>query len=120
MQSHSKATHSTLPPHLDEVVAELPPSLIELVRKLPPRLMDVLADAPVYVDRRTGAELLTHVVIPVSHRSLEAWPLPWQHANGKALCPTVAMFAMAYSKLVAAPVIMGGRRGEAQHRTTAA
>ncbi len=102
-------TTKLLPSHLIEVVAALPPHLGELVDKLPRRLLDVLDDAPVNVDRRSGADLLTRHVLPVSYRSLEAWPLPWQYANGKAVCPLIAMFAVAWSMLSAAPVRMGGR-----------
>ena len=105
-----------LPPNLVEVVAELPPKLRALVDALPPRLMAVLAGAPTFSDRKGGAPLVSHHVIPVSPRSMEVWPLPWQHANGKAVAPTVAMFAVAYAKLSSAPVIMGGRgRRDVQH-----
>ena len=40
---------------------------------------------PKRVDRKTGAKLVTDRFFPVSHRSLEAWPLTWRHVNGKAL-----------------------------------
>jgi hypothetical protein len=106
------AGSATLPPHLAAVAAALPPHLRTLVEALPERLMDVVATAPVYSERRSGAELVKQHVIPVSHRSLEAWPLPWQHVNGKAVTPTIALLAVAYEKLVAAPVIMGGRRSQ--------
>jgi hypothetical protein len=77
---------------------------------LPPHLQDVLATAPANVDRRTGAELVTRHMFPVSHRSLEAWPLPTRHVNGKAVIPTAALFELAYAKLSAAPIVMGSRR----------
>jgi hypothetical protein len=102
---------AALPAHLAEVAATLPPHLQALAKALPGRLMDVLATAPVYSERRSGAELVRQHVIPVGHRSLEAWPLPWQHVNGKAVTPTIALLALAYEKLLAAPVTMGGRRG---------
>jgi hypothetical protein len=103
---------ATLPPHLVELVAGLPPDLRALVAAMPQRLMDVLAAAPVYSERRSGADLLRQHVIPVSRRSLEAWPLPWQHANGKAITLTIALFAVAHAKLAAAPLTMGGRRSQ--------
>ena len=77
---------------------------------LPPHLLDVLAEQPVNVDRRTGAELITRHFFPISHRSLEAWPLPTRRVNGKAIIPTAKLFELAFAKLNAAPVIMGGRR----------
>jgi hypothetical protein len=54
--------------------------------------------------------LLTHHFFPVSHRTLEAWPLTWRHVNGKALVETAELFAFAQSKLDAAAPIRGGRR----------
>lgn len=116
MSCYQKPTASTatVPPQLVEIVAALPKNLIVLVEALPNRLMAVAAEAPVYSDRKAGAGLITNHVIPVSSRSLEVWPLPWQHANGKAISPTIAMLAVAYDKLASAPVIMGGRSPDAQ------
>ena len=69
-----------------------------------------LSRLPRYVDRRTGAALLTQHFFPASHRSLEVWPLTWRHVNGRALVETAELFAVAQSKLDAAPAIRGGRR----------
>jgi hypothetical protein len=77
---------------------------------LPPHLLEVLAEQPANVDRRTGANLITRHLFPVSHRSLEAWPLPIRHVNGKAIVPTAKLFEIAFAKLTAAPVIVGGRK----------
>lgn len=85
---------------------------------LPPHLQEVLATAPANVDRRTGAELVTRFLFPVSHRSLEAWRLPTRHVNGKAIIPTAKLFELAYAKLAAAPVIMSGRRGADEARAS--
>ncbi len=104
-----------LPGHLAEVVAPLSPDLKQLVEQLPERLMDVAANAPVYLDRRSAAALLTRYVFPVSHRSLEVWRVPWQHVNGKAIGLTVVLLAVGYAKLAAAPVIMGGRGAASEH-----
>jgi hypothetical protein len=68
-------------------------------------------------DRPAGAASVSHHIMPVSHRSLESWPLPWQHVHGKAITPTIALFALAYSKLKAAPVVMGGRRVARTHHS---
>jgi len=107
---------SLLPSHLVEVVANLPQTLRTDIEALPQRLLDVLATQPVNSDRRSGAPLVSHWVHPVSHRSLEAWPLPWRHVNGRAVTPTIALFAVAYAKLAAAPVVMGGRRQATEKR----
>ncbi len=107
---------TVLPPHLAEITATLPPDLQELIAALPPRLIAVAAAGPVYVDRRNGAQSVTQHVTPVSHRTLESWPLPWWRVNGKATTLLIALLAVAYSKLAAAPMVMGGRRaGREQH-----
>jgi hypothetical protein len=113
LQDKLKSGTASLPHHVAEIAATLPPHLKALVEALPERLMNVVASAPVYSGRRSGADLLTQHVFPVSHRSLEVWPIPWQHVNGKAIAPTVVYFAVGYSKLVAAPLLMGGQRGAA-------
>jgi hypothetical protein len=77
---------------------------------LPPDLLELLTQQPENVDRRTGADLVTRHFFPVSYRSLEAWPLPTRRVNGRAIVPTAKLFELAFAKLNAAPVIMGGRR----------
>jgi hypothetical protein len=80
---------------------------------LPPNIVAVLKQQPENVDRRTGAELVTRHFFPVSYRTIEAWPLPTRRVNGKAIVPTVRLFELAYAKLAAAPVVMGGRKAAA-------
>lgn len=72
--------------------------------------MPAISEVPRRVDRRAGAELLTRYFFPVSARSLEVWPLTWRHVNGKAVCETAELFAMAQAKLDAAPPLRGGKR----------
>jgi hypothetical protein len=67
-------------------------------------------DRPTRVDRKVGAKLVTRYFFPVSHRTIEAWPLVWRHVNGKAVVETVELFAFAQAKLDAAPPIRGGGR----------
>ena len=73
-----------------------------------------IPDLPARVDRGTGAVLVTRRYFPVSPRTLEAWPLTWRHVNGKAVCETAELFAVAQSKLDAAPPVRGGRRAAGQ------
>jgi hypothetical protein len=80
---------------------------------LPPELLEALAHAPPKATRRKIAELLEQNGFPVSPRTLEAWPLPVEYFNGKAIVSTVKAFELAYAKLCASPVIMGGRRNAA-------
>jgi hypothetical protein len=86
---------------------------------LPPDLQEIVAELPPNVDRRTGAALITQHMFPVSHRSLEAWPLPTRHVNGRAVIPTDVLFEVAYARFAAAPVVMGGRRASAVHHVAA-
>jgi hypothetical protein len=81
---------------------------------LPPELLEVVVNQPPNVDRKTGARLITQYLFPVSYRSLEAWPLPTRHVNGRAVIPTAKLFEVAYEKLCAAPLVMGGRRPKNQ------
>ena len=69
---------------------------------------------PAGVDRRAGAEVVGRFYFPVSHRTLEAWPLSWRRVNGKAVCETAELFAVAQAKLDAAPPVRGGRRAAGQ------
>ena len=64
---------------------------------------------PVRVDRRTAAALVTQLYFPVSHRTVEGWPLVVRHVNGKATIETAELFAFAQAKLDAAPPIKAGR-----------
>jgi hypothetical protein len=85
-------------------------TLLTIAATLPPALQEVLSQQPPNIDRRKAAELITRHLFPISHRSLEAWSLPTRHVNGKAVIPTALLFEIAYAKLVAAPVVMGGRK----------
>jgi hypothetical protein len=84
--------------------------LIAEATNLPSHLLEVVKNAPANVDRRAGAKLVTDYLFPVSYRTLEAWPLPTQFVNGRAIVPTIKLIELAYEKLTAAPIVMGGRR----------
>ncbi len=90
--------------------AKSPPESDEVTVKLPPELQEVIAHQPPNIDRKAGAALITRHLFPVSHRSLEAWPLPTRHVNGRAVIPTATLLEIAYQKLSSAPVIMGGKK----------
>ncbi|MSO99828.1 MAG: hypothetical protein EXR07_02070 [Acetobacteraceae bacterium] len=77
---------------------------------LPPELEELLLTLPVRMDRRTLADVITRHFFPVSYRTLEAWPLPTQCVNGKAIVPTIKGLRIAFAMLNAAPVVMSGRR----------
>ena len=69
-----------------------------------------LSTLPVNVDRRTGAELVTRYLFPVSHRTLERWPLTGRVVNGRLVFATVELFAHARALMEAAPPMRGGKR----------
>ncbi len=81
-----------------------------LTTTVPPVAAPDLSTQPVRVDRRKGAELVTHRYFPVSPRTLEAWPLDWLLVNGKATCLTADLFTVAEAKLAAAPLVRTSRR----------
>jgi hypothetical protein len=60
------------------------------------------ATVPRRVDRPTGAKLVSLHYFPVTARVLENWPLNWWILNGKAVCETEALFAVAQAKLESA------------------
>jgi len=81
-----------------------------MAKKLPLIEKNILRDLPRRVDRKTGAELVTHHFFPIAARTLEKWPLPWCRVNGKSTCTTAELFDLAESKLAdAAPVRTGVR-----------
>ena len=80
------------------------------VAPFPPWLEDVLSRLPMNVNRRRGAQEVSQNLFPVSPRTLEAWPLPMRRINGQAIVSTRVLFAVAYEKYLAAPVVMVGRR----------
>lgn len=69
---------------------------------------------PRYGDRRFLALLHTHYFGPQSYRTLESWPLAWRHVNGKAVAEVRQFLAEAQRRFDAAPVVMGGKRGNTQ------
>jgi hypothetical protein len=90
--------------------------LMSGVAELPDFIIELLSTQPQNVDRRAGAELVTSNLFPVSPRTLEGWPLPTRHVNGKAIIQTRKLFEVAYAKYIAAPVMMSGRRQKPEER----
>ncbi len=77
-----------------------------------------IGQIPVRVDRRRGAQLITELYFPISYRTLETWPLPWRHVNGRATCDTTELVALAKQKLEAAPAISGGKKSSCRATLT--
>jgi hypothetical protein len=67
-----------------------------------------LSSLPVNVDRQRGAELVTRYLFPVSHRTIERWPLTGRVVNGRLVFATAELFAHAQGMMDAAPRIKGG------------
>jgi hypothetical protein len=109
-----------LPPDVQTLIENLPADLKQMVEQLPDHLWEVVEQLPPYVDRRQGASIVSQNVVKTSHRSLEVWPLPWRQGNGRATTPPAVLLAVAYNKLIASPVVMGGRRASAVHQAPVA
>lgn len=62
---------------------------------------------PVRVGRRVAAEIVTDLFFPVSHRTLERWPLKWRRVNGRSLVETSVLLAEAQRRVDEAPEVMG-------------
>lgn len=75
-----------------------------------PSVVPDLATLPVNLDRQRGAALVTRYFFPVSHRTLERWPLTGRVVNGRLVFPTAELFAHARALMEAAPPIRGGKR----------
>jgi hypothetical protein len=73
---------------------------------------------PVRVDRKRGALIITDRFFPISHRTLETWPVTWRHVNGRATCDTNELLAVAQAKLEAAPPLRGGKKVPSNNLTT--
>jgi hypothetical protein len=59
---------------------------------------------PIRVDRRGGAELISRFFFPISHRSLETWPVPYQVVGKRSIYSTEDLFLEAQRRLDDAPV----------------
>ena len=66
------------------------------------------SDLPTRMDRRMAAAVISRHYFPISHRTLETWPIGWRVVNGKALAETQEILAFAARKLATAPFIRGG------------
>lgn len=65
---------------------------------------------PVRVCRRMAAQIVTVNFFPVSHRTLERWPLKWKRVNGRALVETEELLVEAQRRVDEAPNVMGGHQ----------
>lgn len=69
-----------------------------------------LTKLPRFGTRAQLAEIHTKYFGPISHRTLEAWPLGWRMVNGRAVTDVREFLEEAERRFNAAPVIRGGRR----------
>ena len=51
-----------------------------------------------------------YISSPSRRRQLEIWPLAWRLVRGRAICDTAELFAVAQTKLDAAPALPSIRR----------
>jgi hypothetical protein len=77
--------------------------------ELPEYIVSELPNLPRHGDRKMLAPIITKLVFPVSHRSLEVWPLKWRRVNGHAVAETYEALALAWCKFDCAPATISGR-----------
>ena len=65
---------------------------------------------PVRIDRRLAAEIVSDRFFPISHRTLERWPLTWRRLNGRALVDTDELLAEARRRVEDSAATKGGTR----------
>lgn len=63
---------------------------------------------PIRVDRKLGAKIVTRLYFPISHRTLERWPLIWRRVNGRALVETEELLTEAQRRIDEAPALKSG------------
>jgi hypothetical protein len=68
------------------------------------------AGLPVRLDRRMAARVISRRFFPISHRTLERWPLTWRRLNGRALVDTVELLAEAQRRVEDSAATKGGVR----------
>jgi hypothetical protein len=79
--------------------------------ELPEYIQRVLPSLPRNADRRTLAPIITRLIYPLSHRSMEIWPLDWRRVNKHSVAATEQALRHAWRIYSAAPVTRAGRPG---------
>ena len=65
---------------------------------------------PVRLDRKLAAKIVSERFFPISHRTLERWPLIWRRLNGRALVDTAELLAEAQRRVEDSAPTKGGTR----------
>jgi hypothetical protein len=63
---------------------------------------------PKYADRKTLAAIITHYCFPISHRTLQTWPLTVRRPNRAAVFEVTEAMEYAKAKLECAPCYVQG------------
>lgn len=63
---------------------------------------------PKYADRKTLAAIITHYCFPISHRTLQTWPLTARRPNRAAVFEVAEAMEYAKAKLECAPCYVQG------------
>ena len=80
-----------------------------MVSKLATSSNLLLAPPRKWNDRKSLAKLISELYFPISHRTLEKWPLEWKLVNGRALGDTHEALAHAEKMLSGAVQIRGNK-----------
>jgi hypothetical protein len=73
----------------------------------PVELQQILGTLPINLDRRAAAAAITKYIFPVSHRTLERWPVATRRVNGRAVGATKDWLAAALAIYNASVEIAG-------------
>jgi len=60
--------------------------------------------------REQLADIHRYYFGPISHRTLERWPLRWRKVNGRAVADVREFLTEAERRFREAPVVMGGQQ----------
>lgn len=101
---------SQLPGAHRAAVEELPLALQEEIARLPAYLIDVGVEERAKINRREAKAMFDRHLFPISDRSFEVYPIPFQTVNKQALGATLAYLAVGYRRMRSAPLVMAGTR----------
>ena len=63
---------------------------------------------PKYADRKTLAAIITHYCFPISHRTLQTWPLTARRPNRAVVYEVAEAIQLAEAKLERSPCYIQG------------
>jgi hypothetical protein len=81
---------------------------------LKPLFEQVMRKLPAFPDRQTAASVWSDNVHEMSHRTLEAAPLPTRILNGRACFTAREFVEWGFRRVLESPAVRGGRRAHSE------